>query len=217
MTFWAHSDRSGLPSTDPNAKWQPLAEHLANVSILSSRLAGLSLPSDGHFQKLAACCGLLHDFGKYSDCFQKMILTGKGRCQHAIHGAAVACFGASVVASGPKLVHVALAVAGHHAGLPNIQGGESSLQERVKKYKQEAEGLIPRAREDSDCLREFLKQPFPSFARIEVPRFDLFTRMLFSCLVDADRLDTASRAISQLPLGPRESCAGFHCAAGPVG
>ncbi len=76
MTFWAHSDPSGLPPCDRNAKWQPLAEHLTNVSALARKLAGLARPHDEQFQELAACCGLLHDFGKYSDCFQKMILTG---------------------------------------------------------------------------------------------------------------------------------------------
>src|SRR5690349_9140999 len=36
------------------------------------------------------------------------------------------------------------------------------------------------------------------------PRFDLFTRMLFSCLVDADRLDSAGRDASQAPLRAAE-------------
>ena len=42
----------------------------------------LSLP------RLAELCGFLHDYGKYADCFQQMILTGKGKCPHAIHDAA---------------------------------------------------------------------------------------------------------------------------------
>jgi CRISPR-associated endonuclease/helicase Cas3 len=200
MKYWAHSDRFGLPPDHPGSKWQPLAEHLANVSVLSRQLAEYALPSDKQFQDLASCCGLLHDLGKYSDCFQKMILTGQGRCQHAVHGASVAYFNIFNEDTGPRPTHLALAIAGHHSGLPDMVGGGSSLQSRIKRYQQEATGLIARATQDSEPLREFLQQPFPSGDRIATARFDLFTRMLFSCLVDADRLDSAGRTISQLPL-----------------
>ena len=90
MTYWAHSDPTGLAYNAPGAKWQLLSEHLMNVGNLARRLARLALPTNPHFHDMAACCGLLHDFGKYSDEFQKMIRTGKGRCQHAVHGAVLA-------------------------------------------------------------------------------------------------------------------------------
>ena len=204
MTFWAHSDRSGLPVGAPGAKWQPLAEHLITVSVLARQLAELALPGDKHFHDMAACCGLLHDFGKYSDAFQDMIVSGKGRCQHSVHGAVLAYFGAKEGAENPKATHVALAIAGHHAGLPDIKGGTSSLEERIKKYKEEATALVARATDDSSRLKEFFDQPFPPLDRSIASRFDLFTRMLFSCLIDADRLDSAGRAIIQQPLNAHE-------------
>jgi len=131
MTFWAHSDSSGRPVDDPKATWQPLAQHLENVGKLARRLASRAAPEDVHFHDLAEWAGLLHDFGKYQDGFQKMICEGEGRCPHAIHGAAIAHAGQHG-AKGLKAVHIALAIAGHHAGMPDLIGDGSSLQERVK-------------------------------------------------------------------------------------
>jgi CRISPR-associated endonuclease/helicase Cas3 len=202
MQYWAHSDRFGLPLTHPEARWQPLAEHLANVSILSRAIAKFTSPNDTQFQKLAACGGLLHDFGKYSDRFQRMIISGEGRCQHAIHGASFLQFGDFPGAEGPRPVHLALAIAGHHAGLTDIVGGESSLQSRIKKHQADALDLVERAKQDSELLNSMMEQPLPAFDRIPALRFDLYTRMLFSCLVDADRLDSAGRPLLQQPLEP---------------
>ena len=201
MKFWAHSDPSGLPPEAPGAKWQLLSDHLENAGAKARQLAELAAPADKTFHDLAARCGLLHDFGKYSDAFQQMILTGKGRCQHSVHGAAVALFG-SGDAPQPRATHVSLAVAGHHAGIPNPQG-EKSLEARVKKYRSEAAALIARATGDCSQLRNVLAAFPPNNSQIEA-RFDLYTRMLFSCLVDADRLDSAGRAILQRPLDTAE-------------
>ncbi len=109
--FWAHSDRNGLGPEEPRAQWQLLAEHLRNVGELSKKLAQAAAPGYGHFHELAGWCGLLHDYGKYTDCFQKMILDKTGKCPHAIHGAAMAM-------EKLKAPHVASAIAGHHAGMP---------------------------------------------------------------------------------------------------
>ncbi|MGH9569506.1 MAG: CRISPR-associated endonuclease Cas3'', partial [Candidatus Angelobacter sp.] len=207
MKFWAHSDPSGLPPEHPNAKWQSLSQHLENVGSLARRLAEFAAPDNKHFQEMAACCGLLHDFGKYSDPFQTMITTGKGRCQHSVHGAAIAYFGTSDEIPAPKAAHIALAIAGHHAGIPDMQGGGSSLQERIKKYRNEAGALASRAMADCAQLNRLFASPFPELDKTVERRFDLFTRMLFSCLVDADRLDSAGRSANQLPLHAAERLA----------
>jgi CRISPR-associated endonuclease/helicase Cas3 len=199
MTFWAHSDPSGLPPDHPAGRWQTLAEHLEAVGILAYQLAELAAPADQGFHALARFCGLLHDFGKYSGPFQTMITTGKGRCQHSVHGAAIAYFG-GVEMPASKATHVSLAIAGHHAGLPNIHGGGSSLWERINKYRDEAATLVPRAMADSSALKQLLTSSFPAFDQNLGHRFDLYTRMLFSCLVDADRLDSACRPALQQPL-----------------
>lgn len=199
MTFWAHSDPSGLPPDHPAARWQTLAEHLEAVGILAYQLAELAAPAEKQFHELARCCGLLHDFGKYGDPFQTMITTGKGRCQHSVHGAAIAYFGGADMPA-PKAFHVSLAIAGHHAGLPNIKGGESSLEARIKKYHGDGVALVDRAMGDCRQLKELFSSPLPKFDHKLECRFDLYTRMLFSCLVDADRLDSAGRSALQQPL-----------------
>jgi CRISPR-associated endonuclease/helicase Cas3 len=152
----------------------------------------LAAPQFPHFHQLAEWCGLLHDYGKYTDCFQQMITSGtKMRCPHAIHGAVMVTSGLP----GFVAPHIASAIAGHHAGLPNL--GE--LREKLTKARNDALALVDRARRDCPELDRLAQSGPPTF---ENPgsRFDLLTRMLLSCLVDADRLDTALREAIQSPL-----------------
>lgn len=195
MKYWAHSDRSGLPPDAPGAHWQPLSQHLRNVAALARELASHAAPGYAHFHDLAEWCGLLHDYGKYTDCFQEMILTGKGKCPHSIHGAALAFGGSSNDPVGLRAPHIGLAIAGHHAGVPD----HSELGVKVKRKRTEALELVQRASKDVPEIGLLLHRPAPNLENVR-ERFDLFTRMLFSCLVDADRLDTAGRQIVQAPL-----------------
>lgn len=203
--FWAHSgDRIGS-GRGRGRNWQPLSEHLEAVSGLAARLAELTRPKDAHFADQARLTGLLHDFGKYSDSFQKMLATGKGKCQHAIHGAMLAA-GES---NRPLFPLAALAIAGHHAGIPDLQGDEASLTQKLKqeRFREEAKSLVTRAAADSPAFGrglDVLAHGVEAY-RIAKAEIDLYTRMLFSCLVDADRLDTSGRTLVQAPLtaGPR--------------
>ncbi len=188
MKFWAHSDRSGLAPDVAGSHWQPLAEHLRNVAGLSRRLAENVAPQHTHFHDLAEWCGLLHDYGKYTDCFQNMIRTETGKCPHAIHGAAMAFTRLSAT-------HIASAIAGHHAGMPDC----GQLRDKVTPKQTEAVALLERAAIDLPMLGRLLENAPPKLENLG-QRFDLLTRMLLSCLVDADRLDTAGRAAVQAPL-----------------
>lgn len=131
------------------------------------------------------CCGMLHDIGKYSKEFQKKIQENTNdRVDHATAGAQVC------KALGGYYPILSYCIAGHHAGLPDYGNTaiSSSLCGRWKKkicgyqaYKDEIE--IPKL--DTDPI-VFNKDRNMDFS------LGTFIRMLYSCLVDADFLDTES-------------------------
>lgn len=193
--YWAHS--APVAQRDPSSRdgWQRLAVHLEAVGKLTRELARAARPDDGNFADVAEIVGLLHDFGKYSDCFQRMLETGRGRCQHAIHGAMLAFFGAAGAAREHGLAAAALAVAGHHGGLANATDLADKLREA--KYRTEAAAILARAVHDCEGLNQIIPYRLAEqdgvSPRKQGARLDLAVRMLFSCLVDADRLDSAGR------------------------
>jgi CRISPR-associated endonuclease/helicase Cas3 len=199
ISYWAHSAPKSLPGSDSRAGWQLLSVHLEAVSRFAQSMASAARPVDGRLTALAAIAGLLHDFGKYSDCFQRMLCTGQGRCQHAIHGALLAKFGTANAPLKPGLQSVAAVITGHHTGLAdwNTQLQEKFLQ---KNFRDETYSLVQRACADSTELArtviDLVSQQDAAPAERKA-RFDLFVRMLFSCLVDADRLDSAKRPLLQ--------------------
>jgi CRISPR-associated endonuclease/helicase Cas3 len=192
--FWAHSDPTGLKEDDPGASWQRLADHLRQVARISAHLASLARPGDSNFQRDAFATGMLHDIGKYALSFQQMI-RGEIRNDpggHAARGAALAWLPA-------KAREAAFAIVGHHSGIPNPNDGSTSLLGRIGAAKDVANALRDTAIADcpeiSEALAILTTSPKPAGR-------DLHTRMLFSCLVDADRLDSASRPLSQEILDP---------------
>ena len=190
MTYWAHSDPDGQAPEHPGSRWQRLSEHLQQVANLSRRLAASAAPGFVHFHDLAEWCGLLHDYGKYTDCFQGMILgRGKGPCPHAMHGTVLAY-------DKLQAPHVASAIVGHHAGMPDL--GE--LRDKAGKSRSDALELLKRAERDFPALSSFLGAAHP-LEKIGKDRFDLLTRMLLSCLVDA-----CGRSNSSLPRGSDTGC-----------
>ena len=181
MTYWAHSDPNGLSPNDPNAHWQLLSEHLSNVGQLAKNMAAEAAPADIDFALAAQTAGLLHDLGKYTDCFQKMIRTRQGRCPHAAHGA--------YVANEYGRPDASFAIVGHHSGIPD-RAGEHSWRSRLKDAKEEASAILPNAQMELPTLLSFTQRK-AELGSLNPANFDLRTRLLFSCLVDADRLDSA--------------------------
>ena len=165
--------------------WQPLAEHLQNVAELSAGFADkFGAPELGHL------IGLLHDVGKASDEFQMRLEGRPGSVDHATAGAQLL---AEQYGALGKLL--AYAVAGHHGGLPNGigHGKRSSLRERLALdvddwHAIENEVVFPNKNLPNEQIPLFL-------AREEANEQKVFgatmlLRMLYSCLVDADFLDT---------------------------
>ena len=135
--------------------------------------------------------GLLHDLGKYNPAFQARLNGSKEPVDHSTAGAAVACGRAT---GDDRIVAelIAYAIAGHHAGLPDMGGAAlSTLSERLKAFS--ATSLDPYWKTEIDVDASGL---LPAFRWETTDRsrcafqLALLGRMIFSCLVDADFKDT---------------------------
>ncbi|MDR3334103.1 MAG: CRISPR-associated helicase Cas3' [Treponema sp.] len=170
------------------AKPQTVSEHLAGTADLASRFA-----ADFDSAEWAYTLGMTHDTGKATVAWQKYLrgksgcydaeasLETNGREEHSGPGAKLAedLFGK------PAGRFLAYCIAGHHAGLPDWSGKQSALRFRLQNA--HAEGI---AEEMKTALKPLCPKAPPwafSPAGLDV---SLWIRMLFSCLVDADRLDT---------------------------
>ncbi|RRI33209.1 CRISPR-associated endonuclease Cas3'' [Pseudomonas aeruginosa] len=157
-----------------------MVEHLQAVA----RLAGEKAAFFGGGE-LAALAGLLHDLGKYTDEFQRRIAGDAIRVDHTGRGAILA-----VERYGALGQLLAYGIAGHHAGLANGReaGERTALADRLKGVD------LPRLLETWHAEIELPDrlQPPPLKPRPGRGFFQLafLGRMLFSCLVDADYLDT---------------------------
>lgn len=167
--------------------WQPLPAHLLGVA----RLAGQSAALFGGAE-LADTMGRLHDLGKYTQEFQALLAGSGLRVDHSTWGARIAA-----ERFGPLGQLMAYGIAGHHAGLANGQGeGERTpLTERLKNdlptlaavWKREIE--LPARLTSPAGFKPYGKTKDQARERAAFQQAFL-TRMLFSCLVDADFLDT---------------------------
>ncbi|NMM12164.1 MAG: CRISPR-associated endonuclease Cas3'' [Rhodoferax sp.] len=180
-----------------------LVDHLRAVA---DGAAGFSkaFDSNGACARWAYLAGLWHDLGKYRPGFQRYLrqsdkpddahIEGKVGGREKTHSAAGALWALQALekthgANGKLAARVlAYLIAGHHAGLDDWDGG---LKERLS---------------NTDCqteLKEALAaQPpasildsgdfVPDISKISggAAGFALWVRLLFSCLVDADFLDT---------------------------
>ena len=181
--FFAHS----LPNR-AEQHWQTLPAHLWNVG----EAAGEFARTFGA-EALAIVLGHLHDLGKYTLPFQERLRGSPLRVDHSTHGARIAQQRLGL--AGQLLAY---GIAGHHAGLANGQGeGErTSLADRLRNT--DLPALDP-AWERDITLPAQLDMPagFKYYGKTRQQAKDrqpfqlaFLTRMLFSCLVDADFIDT---------------------------
>lgn len=166
--------------------WQTLPGHLANVGDTAAIFAAFF-----GAQEMARYTGCLHDLGKYTPEFDRR-LHGGPSVDHATAGAKIAFARWSVPG---KLM--AFCIAGHHAGLANGDGegdGRRTLKQRLAVPFGRGKHDIPELDtvwQQEISLPQALPAP-PLQADKHHPFFSyaFFTRMLYSCLVDADYLDT---------------------------
>lgn len=166
----------------------PLEQHLLSVA---ARARGFAASfASGEWAELA---GLWHDMGKYQPEFQRRLRGERISVEHSGAGAAYA-----VSRHASMALPLAFVIAGHHAGLANLErsdaGGPRPLSSRIEENRLLAARLadvIPPA------LTRRQIPPLPGFlsgsSRVQEERkrgAEFWIRFLFSALADADYLDT---------------------------
>lgn len=145
-----------------------------------------------HAGEAGRTSGLLHDLGKYTAEFQQRLRGATLRVDHSSWGARIAQQRLGLMGQ-----LLAYGIAGHHAGLANGRGdGErTSLADRLGSELPTLDAAWEREIELPDQLgmpagfRRYGMTPRQANDR-KAFQLAFLTRMLFSCLVDADFLDT---------------------------
>ncbi|PJK09552.1 CRISPR-associated helicase/endonuclease Cas3 [Lysobacteraceae bacterium NML95-0200] len=185
--YYAHSAENL-----PQSHWQTLSSHLVQVGEMAAGFAAFF-----GAQEMARYTGQLHDLGKYTPEFNRR-LHGGPSVDHATAGAKIAFDRWDVQG---RLM--AFCIAGHHAGLANGDGegdNRRTLTQRLAVPFGTGIHDIPKLDEvwrQEIQLPEKLPMPGVKFGVADsadkyAKSFSVafFTRMLYSCLVDADYLDT---------------------------
>lgn len=155
---------------------QTVLEHLNGTADLCARFAAAFGAEDQ-----GRLAGLTHDIGKYSDAFQRRLNNGP-KVDHSTAGAFECCKAKQLLA--------AFVVAGHHSGLPDGGSRTNSPDESTFLARMNLAGAGKL--EPYDAWRQEVTLPRASFPALGHSQAEgmFFTRMLYSCLVDADYLDT---------------------------
>ena len=131
--------------------------------------------------------GLMHDIGKYSDAFQDRLRGNPHRVDHSTAGAWETWQMHQIFAS--------FAIAGHHSGLPD--GGsrtdtsdQSTLRGRVKRGEKQLLPPYSHWATEVNLPKDVSIPDFLTAPTVTQADAMFFTRMIYSCLVDADFLCT---------------------------
>jgi len=178
MKYYAHSKNE-------RGERQELVEHLRQVAEMARRFA-----SEFGAGEVAYWIGLWHDLGKFDPDFQRYLLASEAghshsKVPHAIWGAALIyhlVWGLKQDPEGWK--EFSLPIAGHHAGLDDAGMVASKFEGFLQEQQHKLQDMIQRIKQLGPN-----KLPMPS-TTVRSTRRELFIRMVFSALVDADHLDT---------------------------
>lgn len=210
MLYFAHS----LPHVSDENRWEHLFStsgdgHLNRVAAVCVALVErMALPNATVWKEFCRLMCLWHDLGKFQDAFQHYLRKGIGKVDHSLAGALYAALDAFSLPV-PVGDLLAYAIAGHHSGLPE---GAALFTDRFLKQLGEWRSHAPAEVFDTvQASEDWLKAGHELLSRQSsgaIPGFiALFfdekssaisrgfavamqTRMLFSLLVDADRLAT---------------------------
>ena len=181
-----------------------LVAHLHTVAALAAKFSQ-AFDSAEPARRWAYLAGLWHDLGKYRPGFQRYVRLADGENAHIegkvggrekTHSAAGALWAIQQLnqPNRPYGHILAYLIAGHHAGLDDWDGGLKERLQSSDAQQELADALA--AQPPADVLAHG-----DLVARIPggPAGFALWVRMLFSCLVDADFLDTEAHFDADKP------------------
>lgn len=159
-------------------EYQTVAQHLTGTAELCREFAAaFGAEADGEL------AGLSHDIGKCTDAFQDHLLNDGPTVDHATAGAMACAMRGNRYASA--------CVAGHHGGLPDFGNMRTARKADGTFYGRMLKGREERYLERCGESGAVLPPPTVLAAQgLDPLQASFWTRMLYSCLVDADFLDT---------------------------
>ena len=180
---------------------QPLLDHLHGVAELAQSYAE-RITDDPELGEIGYLLGLLHDLGKYQAGFQRYIRQQSGldptlngwRTPHSPAGARYAYDLKQVGGNQQLLKILSLCIGAHHRGLYDASEWKGQVVDSSDTKRAVAnlvKGLQPEASQLEELLHKAsLDKVAKAWNKIDEDDYQLLIRMLFSCLVDADCLDT---------------------------
>lgn len=173
----------------PREAWQTLDAHASGVASLAAAFARPFGSSEW-----AALLGEIHDMGKARRSFQSYLARANGMDDVGYDGSGHSHSGAGACWAEKKFDErgyiFAYCVAGHHAGLPDWIGGETPNGALSVRLSEESAVL------DEPAVAKWISDREPAWRMPRSPfafreeDMAFWIRMLYSCLVDADFLDT---------------------------
>ena len=186
---------------DGSYEAQPLLDHLHGVAELAQSYAE-HITDYPEFGEIGYLLGLLHDLGKYQEGFQRYIRQQSGldptlngwRTPHSPAGARYAYELKQVGGNQQLLKILSLCIGAHHRGLYDDSEWRGQVIEPSDTKRAVAnlvKGLKPEASQLEELLHKAsLDKVTTVWNELDEKNYQLLVRMLFSCLVDADCLDT---------------------------
>jgi CRISPR-associated endonuclease/helicase Cas3 len=160
-----------------------LDKHIGEVARMAKEFAGMFGADE-----LAYWLGIWHDLGKCNPAFQEYLKLCLLNPDHRGHGPDHKAAGAHYAQQ--HLAFLALLIQGHHGGLKSPAEYHDWLATKVHEHGPALEASLTAARALLPALDPPQRLEIPLAIRTNAHASELFLRMLFSALVDADFLDT---------------------------